>query len=577
MLKKQKQFIEYLSGVDAEIKKTALTEHAINTFKIEGYIDLIRKQELLVPVIGAFSAGKSSLLNSFLGQKVLPEGITPETALATELRYSSEERIEAINTDDRAETFLIEDVNKLRERASEFKFIKMYLNNHRLLEIEPLVLVDMPGFESPLEQHNKAIMEYINKGVHYVVLTSVEDGTITKSMTRQLENIKAYKRDFSFFLSKTNLKPHEEIEEIKLRAKDQLEDYFGKFDEIELVNDDGGESLKGILTKINPEKLFDNLFSEGLKEHFFSIKGELNTQISALGKSKNQNDDAVEKLKKALDEITRKRDLLVEEAKSKYSDSNINRVVELVGRDLSESLEEIVNAGVSGGEPAISKVINEIVKSSLIRNIQDSMNEICGDIVDDFAVGLSDLNTTMSEFTLSDNWLEGITNTTKKMFDSVSGSLESFLNKRKEDKNNDVIYRTITSVLAITTAVINPILELVIVFLPDILNAIFGSMHKEKQKNQIRQAIITNIIPSLKRELRVKLPSIFNEQINRIVNDVASQFESVIQQKKESIEVAQRKVDEKNIDIEKTIATYKSVNEAVTEMANNTIYGYEKE
>ena len=205
------------------------------------------------------------------------------------------------------------------------------------------------------------------------------------------------------------------------------------------------------------------------------------------------------------------------------------------------------------------------------------MNEICGDIVDDFAVGLSDLNTTMSEFTLSDNWLEGITNTTKKMFDSVSGSLESFLNKRKEDKNNDVIYRTITSVLAITTAVINPILELVIVFLPDILNAIFGSMHKEKQKNQIRQAIITNIIPSLKRELRVKLPSIFNEQINRIVNDVASQFESVIQQKKESIEVAQRKVDEKNIDIEKTIATDKSVNEAVTEMANNTIYGYEKE
>ena len=577
MLKKKKQFIEYLSDIDTEIKRTALTEHAINTFQIERYIDLIRNQELLVPVIGAFSAGKSSLLNSFLGQKVLPEGITPETALATELRYSSEERIEAINTDDRAETFLIEDVNKLRKRASEFKYIKMYLNNDKLLEIEPLVLVDMPGFESPLEQHNKAIMEYINKGVHYVVLTSVEDGTITKSMTRQLENIKAYKRDFSFFLSKTNLKPHEEIEEIRLRVKDQLEDYFAKFDEIELVNDDGGESLKGILTKINPEKLFDNLFSESLKDQFFLIKGELNTQISALGKSKSQNDDAVEKLKKALGEITRKRDFLIDEAKSKYSDSNVNRVVELVGRDLSESLEEIVNAGVSGGEPAISKVINEIVKSSLIRNIQDSMKEVCGDIVDDFAVGLSDLNTTMSEFTLSDNWLEGITNTTKKVFDSVSGGLESLLNKRKGDTNNDVIYKTITSVLAITTAVINPILELVIVFLPDILNTIFGSMQKEKQKNQIRQAILTDIIPSLKRELRVKLPSIFNEQINRIINDIASQFELVIQQKKESIESAQREVDEKNIDIEKTIATYKSANQAVTTLANNTIYGEGKE
>ena len=574
MLTKQKQFIEYLSDVDSEIKKTALTGRTINIFQIEEYIDSVRNQELLVPVIGAFSAGKSSLLNSFLGKKVLPEGITPETALATELRYSSEERIEAIKPDNHAEIFLIKDVNKIRERASEYKYIKMYLNNDRLLKIEPLILVDMPGFESPLDLHNKAIMEYINKGVHYVVLTSVEDGTITKSMTRQLENIKAYKRDFSFFLSKTNLKPHEEIEEIRLRVKEQLEDYFGKTDEIGLADDNGGESLKGILSKINPEKLFDNLFIEALKDQFFSIKEELNTQISALGKSKKQNDAAVEQLKKALGETTKKRNLLMEEAKSKYSDSNVNRIVESVGRDLSDSIEEIVNAGLSGGEPAISNVINEIVKSSLIKNVQDSMQEVCGDIVDDFATGLSGLNTTMSEFTLSENWLEGIANTTKKMFDSVSGGLESLLNKRKENnKDNDAIYKTITSVLAITTTVINPILELVIVFLPEILNSIFGSMQKEKQRNQIRQAILTNTIPSIKRELRIKLPQIFNKQINRIINDIASQFESIMQQKKDSIETAQREMDEKNIDIEKTIANYKSANEAITALANNTMYG----
>lgn len=51
----------------------------------------ISNTDLIVPVIGAFDAGKSSLLNLFLGKKYLSEGI----ALATELHYNTSEYIEA--------------------------------------------------------------------------------------------------------------------------------------------------------------------------------------------------------------------------------------------------------------------------------------------------------------------------------------------------------------------------------------------------------------------------------------------------------------------------------------------------
>ncbi|WP_423752516.1 dynamin family protein [Helicobacter pylori] len=40
----------------------------------------------MIPVVGNFSAGKSTLLNRFLGSSVLPTGITPETSLACDTR-----------------------------------------------------------------------------------------------------------------------------------------------------------------------------------------------------------------------------------------------------------------------------------------------------------------------------------------------------------------------------------------------------------------------------------------------------------------------------------------------------------
>jgi len=50
------------------------------------------------------------------------------------------------------------------------------------------------------------------------------------------------------------------------------------------------------------------------------------------------------------------------------------------------------------------------------------------------------------------------------------------------------------------------------------------------------QAIITNTIPSIKRELGSKLPDIFNAKVNGLVAEIGSQFEGVIKKKQESIE-----------------------------------------
>ena len=97
MLQTQQTFLDYLDAVQAELGRAG-SEGGLqeNIQAIERLKQELAAAELIVPVVGAFSAGKSTLINSFLGAGPLPVGITPETALATELRHSTEEYVEVV-------------------------------------------------------------------------------------------------------------------------------------------------------------------------------------------------------------------------------------------------------------------------------------------------------------------------------------------------------------------------------------------------------------------------------------------------------------------------------------------------
>ena len=63
-----------------------LKELGFEVAEVEDYIKKIDKTQLLIPIVGEFSAGKSTIINSYFDRSILPVGITPETALATEIR-----------------------------------------------------------------------------------------------------------------------------------------------------------------------------------------------------------------------------------------------------------------------------------------------------------------------------------------------------------------------------------------------------------------------------------------------------------------------------------------------------------
>ena len=572
MLKIQQEFLDYLKEIQRNLEGSSINKDIIEQFHLGNLKELINTRELTIPIVGAFSAGKSSLINSFLEGDYLPVGITPETSLATEIRYSSNEHIEAVKADSSIVNYELSGVGQIAKDASKYKFIRLFINSDKVKSIEPLILVDMPGFDSPLDLHNQAIMEYINKGVHYIVLTSVEDGNITRSMVRQLSDIQEYDRDFSFFLSKSDIKADSEVEEIRKKVEEQIDEQFDIKKNVVVINKNGGKNLNSVLTEIDTENLFKNLFTETLKANYYTISEFINTTIVAFQKGKKDNEFAISELKKGLNDLLTKKELMIEDANNKYSDAKINSIVESAGRDISNSTDELVSIAIKSGGDAMSGTISEIIRNSLIENIKVSINDIGNDIIDDFSINLTNINGSISDFSVSDDWVEKISSSAKTLLNSVNSGLSNFGEKNKEKDGAKAIYKIATTVLAVTTGVLAPIVEIVLIFLPEILSKLFSSNKQKQQEEQIRSSILTQVIPSIKRELRAKLPEIFQKQVKELIINISTEFESIINEKQVAIENAEKEKNEDIAKIEEQVQEYKNLNDKNTKLANSALY-----
>ena len=583
MLRTQRTFCDYLTGVKAELDKAsalgAFEELGKNIQSAEALKREIAEAELVVPVVGAFSAGKSTLINSFLGDELLPVNITPETALATELHYSDRECVEAIGKNGEADRYAIEEVGAIKEKAKQYQYAKVFLNSDQLKGIAPLVLVDMPGFDSPLDLHHRAILTYLERGSHYAVLISVEEGTVTQSTHRQLSEFDEFDKPFSVFLSKANLRSPSEVREIAQNIKDRLEDDFDFADAVVPVDKDGGPSLAKMIEAIDPEELFARLYRPSLEASFFEIDGSLNTWINSLKKDESENQDAIDKLAAAIRDLEHEKDDMIRDIRSRYSGNRVNTIVEGVAADLNNSVEELTGIALSSGEDACQQRLSEIFRSSLVSHGNTEMEQLNRRIVEDLSRSVKDIDHILSSYTNDEQWLDTF-HKSKQFVEEIHARAEqaeqaeqdrSFVQKvgdKITEKKGRNWYRGITATLAITTGFVIPILELVIVFLPEII----AHFQKQWQKEQVRNQLIGTVIPSIKRKLRAELPERFNEQVNALINENTEALASQIKARQSEIAEAERAKKDALEDIEQTIAELTGSRENIRLLATPVIF-----
>lgn len=333
-MKIKQQFSDYIQKVEQTLSPIALNDELNATNEVS---HKIQKGELIVPVVGGFSSGKSTLINSFLGSDLLPTSVRPETALAAELRYSEEEYIIAVK-DESTTRYTISQLSEIKDNSQQFDYIQIYLNNANLKAIAPLVLVDMPGFGAANEEHNKAILTYYTRGNYFVFLTECTAGTITRDMERTIENLQQFGSDFSFCLSKTDLRTPDDVNAVAEQIREQLEDQFGYTKELVRLDKNGGKNLQKILQDIDPETLFKQVYQPKLEYLHRNLKSSVNTRLATLNGEKEEIEELQERLKKQLESLEQRKKDTAERLEKEYADNSTSTegVINRINKQLLE-------------------------------------------------------------------------------------------------------------------------------------------------------------------------------------------------------------------------------------------------
>lgn len=230
----------------------------ISTERIDELEAEMREARVCTPVIGKFSSGKSALINSLLGykEKMLREDITPETAIPAEVVYSDlEEQVIILKMDGSEERFPVACYRDYKADAATVKCARIQLTNSFLQSISDVMLVDMPGFESGLEIHNKAIDEYLPRSMAYLVTFPADDMIVRKSVGDILKELCVYDMPLCVVITKKD-KENDEFSQTFEKLKENLRRYVGDREIrycITSSRDGNVEELKWYLERIQEE------------------------------------------------------------------------------------------------------------------------------------------------------------------------------------------------------------------------------------------------------------------------------------------------------------------------------------
>ncbi|WP_272582924.1 dynamin family protein [Providencia sp. PROV261] len=557
-MKTQDKFLNYIQEVNNLILPLDISDNGLSQIQTQ-----IEQAELIIPVVGGFSAGKSTLINSFLGYDILPTAVTPETALATELRYSTTPYIEAVTVSGDIKRHEITDFSHLKDNAQNFKYLRVYLNNEQLNSIQPLVLVDMPGFDAPIESHNQAILTYLERGVYFVFLTSVEDGNITLSMTREIENLERMGKGFAFCISKTNLRVPEDVNAVQQKISEQLREDYDYAGHVALLDMDGGQNLKNILNAINPEALFHSLFIEVLRDNYASLIQSMNVKISAFKSNKKETEEALFALQSSLSEIKGKKQTAIADVQQRYSRNSISMINQEVTNAILSQKAHLVDLAISN-QGAFEREVTDITKNALLSAVQTRFNAISQDLMDELGNGI-----TAQLSSLSDNNLGTIAMNT---FANHSGSMSNIANGALSALSKTVVTTIGSQSLKLLVGGVFGIVGAALMLLPEIIGLFNKGEKERKQREQIEQAIVGQVIPQIQQQLNSLLPDLLNQNITALIQKISEQFEAQLKQKYVEIQSAEDEKTAKEVELEGMITTLESAKQQLTQSANQYLF-----
>ena len=359
------------------------------------------------------------------------------------------------------------------------------------------------------------------------------------------------------FISQSNLKSPRDVELVVSEVKNQFDMQLNlNVNPIPLTRD-ASKGFTDVLNAINPNLLFENSVKSPTLELIDDIDTFISGQISALRMDKIIQENSRDELDMQIKRVEKRCALMKQEIQSRSYKEATQRIAHAAGTAVSSNVDNLVEMAMQGqSSESISRQINDIVQNALIPEIKQVFQNMTDKVNADLHLELTNAQSTFKNLgnedflvkvsTLADSWGD----VAKSNLKLLTGSAQKLVDSKLQ--HGAAAYKIITGALGIATNFISPVLEIVIMFLPEII-AFLAKSSKEKAQRESYTKQILNYIPTIETNICEKLIPLFKEQNENAITAISEQYQSKIDDLKKSIEAAEQYCGN-NTEVENRIA-----------------------
>ena len=268
---------------------------------------LLRENPLIdIAILGQFKAGKSSFINSLIGEPLLPVGVIPVTTVITRLRYGSRPQAIVIHFDGftsevdvhAVEAFISEEKNPANEKNVEVVDIEL----PSLKQYTGLRLVDTPGLGSVFRYNTETSEEWLPEVGAAIVAVSA-DRPLSENDIKLIRSLMTHTPRILLLLTKADLLNQDEQEQVMKFFRETSRREFGRDLPVYLYSTVSGTDL----LKARVDKLLltlsdnhDQEFQHILQHKVASLAKACLDYLGIALKTSRQADSDREELKKLI-------------------------------------------------------------------------------------------------------------------------------------------------------------------------------------------------------------------------------------------------------------------------------------
>lgn len=329
---------------------------------------------LVLPLVGEFSSGKTTLINSLTDSKQLETATKPTTATIYEVHFGAENcSANIVNADGSEEG--VDNIGELKnEKLANAKVVEVFDTSKTVPS--SIVLVDTPGLSSPDPQHKQTLVDFLPQADGILLVSDINQ-QITRSITDFIKTMELSQRTIYLILTKCDTKAESELKKVKEYISNNIripvEQIFcvsaakGNLSELSSLFETIQKDKYSILQKVNEQRL----------RKICSLLLSKIDEILSVSNDDANLDNAIVDQQHKLNKLKRNIDRLIGDVQTELEDisRNISRTFE---DRIFDGLDSLAAGKSSDFDSEAVSIVNS-TSSLLVNEFKERLQEVLRD------------------------------------------------------------------------------------------------------------------------------------------------------------------------------------------------------